>query len=134
MKKEIEKLPGQLPISRGSNYIKRVLSIYCDLFRNKYGFYPQLPIGRFGKSLKNLIKTHTELQIAALLIVFFEWCGMDGNDKFEKDKLLKVTHNFGWFFASINIYQAYIINVFGLDFNNEEKVKEFVSENMLALK
>ena len=134
MKKDIEIKPGQLPSTRGDTYIKRVLSIYTDLFRHTYGFYPQLPIGRFGKSLKTIIDSFTEFQIAALLIVFFNWNGMNGNDSFEKDRLLSVTHNFGWFFASINKYQAYIQNVFGLDFNDEDKVKEFVIKNMLAIK
>ena len=134
MKSTAEIIAGQLPIIRGNTYIKRVLSIYTDLFRHKYGFYPNLPIGRFGKALKLLIKTHTELQIAALLVVFFEWQGMDGSDSFERDRLLKVTHNMGWFFNSVNKYQAYLQNVFGLDFNNEEVVKEFVAKNMLAIK
>ena len=134
MVKDIEIKPGQLPSNRGNTYIKRVLSIYTDLFRYTYGFYPQLPIGRFGKSLKNIIDSFTEFQIAALLIVFFNWQGMNGNDSFERDKLLKVTHNFGWFFSSINQYRAYIQNVFGLDFNDEEKVREFVIKSMLEIK
>ena len=134
MKQISEIISGQLPISRGNTYIKRVLSIYTSLFRHKYGFYPQLPIGRFGKALKGLIRTHTELQIAALLIVFFEWQGMDGANSFERDKLLKVTHNFGWFFGGINTYQAYLVNVFGLKLDDEEAVREFVAKNMLAIK
>lgn len=125
---------GQLPVTRGNTYIKRILSIYTDLFRHKYGFYPQLPIARFGKALKLLIETHTELQIAALLIVFFEWQGMDGADAFERDKLLKVTHNMGWFFNSTNKYEAYIRNVFGLKFDEEEEVKKFVATNMMSIK
>jgi hypothetical protein len=129
-----ETVSGQLPINRGKNYIQRVLSIYTSLFRDKYGFHPQLPIGRFGKALKTLIKTHTELQIAALLIVFFEWQGMDGSDSFERDKLLKVTHNHGWFFSSVNKYEAYLRNVFGLKFDDEEEVRNFVSTNMNAIK
>ena len=134
MKKEIEILPGQLPMIRGNNYIKRVLSIYTDNFRAKYGFYPQLPIGRFGAALKKLITTHTELQIAALLITFFNWQGMDGGDNFERDKLLKVTHNMGWFFSATNKYEAYLRNVFGLKFDDENEVRNFVATNMTAIK
>lgn len=132
MDKEIKK--GELPYIRGNTYIKRVLSIYTDLFRHTYGFHPQLPIGRFGKSLKVLMQNKTELQVAAMLITFFNWQGMDGNDSGERDRLLKVTHNMGWFFSSVNKYQAYLQNVFGLDFENEEAVREFVAKNMLALK
>ncbi len=123
-----------LPLSRGNTYIKRVLSIYTDLFRHKYGFYPQLPIGRFGKSLKVLMKDKTEMQVAALLVTFFNWAGMDGNDDFERDKLLKVTHNNGWFFNSVNKYEAYLRNVFGLNLDDEDTVRQFVSLNMMAIK
>ena len=134
MKSISEIISGQLPIVRGNTYIKRVLSIYTDLFRHKYGFYPQLPIGRFGKSLKVLIRTHTELQIAAMLITFFNWQGMDGGDAFERDKLLKVTHNMGWFFNSVNKYEAFLRNVYFLKMDDEEEVKKFVATNMMSIK
>lgn len=123
-----------LPEVRGKTYIMRVLSIYTDLFRHKYGFYPQLPIGRFGKALKVLHVTHTELQIAALLIIFFDWSGVDGNDDWEKQSLIKVTHNMGWFFNSVNKYEAYLRNVIALDMDNEEEVRKFVGLNMSNLK
>ena len=122
-----------LPITRGKTYINRVVSIYTDLFRKKYGFYPTLPIARFGKSIKDLRVSKTEMQIAALIIVFFNWRGMTDNDSFEEQKLLKVTHNFGWFFSSINQYQAYLQNVYGLDLENKEAVRDFVAKNMVAL-
>lgn len=134
MKKIIEIQKGQLPIIRGKTYILRVLSIYKDLFRQKYGFIPTLSFGKFGSGLKKLISTHTELQIASLMIVFFNWKGIDGNDDFEEKKLLQVTHNSGWFFNSIDKYKAYLINVFGLDFNNEEEVRKFVSDYILSTK
>lgn len=122
-----------LPEVRGKTYIMRVLSIYTDLFRHKYGFYPQLPIGRFGKALKVLHATHTEFQIAALLIIFFDWSGVDGNDDWEKQSLIKVTHNMGWFFNSVNKYEAYLRNVIALDMDNEEEVRKFVGLNMSNL-
>lgn len=118
---------GQLPIGRGSTYILRVLSIYRDLFRQKYGFEPQVNIGRFGKSLKELMQTKTELQVAALLIVFFNWQGMTGNDPQEAEKLLKATHNPSWFFSTVTTYEAYLRNVQGLLLDDELKVKEFVA-------
>lgn len=124
---------GELPISRGKTYILRILSIYKDLFRQKYGFTPTLSLGKFGIMVKRLSKTHTELQISALMIVFFNWKGVTGNDNFEEQKLLNVTHNSSWFFNSIDKYKAYLINVFGLDFNNEEVVRKFVSDYMLSI-
>ena len=77
---------------------------------------------------------HTELQVAALLIVFFNWKGMDGNDSFAYQKLLNANHNPQWFFSTVNTYESYLRNVFGLEMDDEDKVKSFVAQNLLAIK
>lgn len=123
-----------LPQSRGKTYIQRIISVYSDLFKDKYGFYPTINFGRTGKLIQSLIDNKTELQIAALLIVYFDWSGIDGGDEFEREKLLKACYPFGWFYSSINQYEVWIRNVYKLEFDNEEVVKEFVAQNMLALK
>lgn len=123
-----------LPESRGKTYITRILSVYQDLFKNKYGFNPTISFGKFGKLCKILMESHTELQIAAMMIIFFDWAGMDGGDDFQRDKLLNATHSFGWFFSTTNQYEAYIRNVLKLEFNVEEKVKEFVSKSLISIK
>lgn len=122
-----------LPESRGSTYIVRVVSVYRDLFKSKYGFYPTISFGKFGKLLKTLIETHTELQIAAMMIVFFDWAGMDGNDDFMQAKLVNATHSFGWFFSTTNQYEAYLRNVQHLQMDNEDEVRVFVAKSLLAL-
>lgn len=122
-----------LPETRGKTYILRVLSVYTDLFRAKYGFYPTLPMSRWGASLKRLMETHSELQIAAMLIIFFNWRGMDDGDDFAEQKLIDAAHNFQWFFSTINTYEIYLRNVYNLEFNDEEKVKEFVDKSLSTL-
>ena len=138
MSKQINKIEelksGYLPLKRGKTYILRILSIYNDLFKNKYGFYPKLPMGKFGMQTKSLIKDYSELQISAMLITFFDWAGMDGNDKFTRDKLIGVTHPYGWFCSTINQYEAYLRNVLEIKFDEEEAVREFVGRNILELK
>lgn len=123
-----------LPETRGKTYILRVLSVYTDLFRVKYGFYPTLPMSRWGASLKRLMETHSELQIAAMLIIFFNWRGMDDGDDFAEQKLIDAAHNFQWFFSTINTYEIYLRNVYNLEFNDEEKVKEFVDKSLSTLR
>lgn len=123
-----------LPESRGNTYIARVVSIYTDLFRDKYGFHPQIVYGRFGKSLKKLMENHTELQVAALLIVFFNWRGITGDDRYEEQRVIASNHNPQWFFSTVNTYESYLRNVFGLEFDDESKVKSFVGNYMIALK
>ena len=127
-------LVGNLPSGRGKTPIERVLSIYRDLFIDTYGFEPEIPIGRFGKTLNSLLKTKTELQISALLICFFNWAGMTGNDNFERDKLIKATHSPFWFFSTVNTYEAWLRNVHGLKFDDEGETREFVAKYMRPLK
>lgn len=122
-----------LPESRGKTYIVRIISVYSDLFKDKYGFTPTISFGRYGKLLKSLIETHTELQIAAMLIIFFDWAGMDGEDNFTRERLTNATHSLGWFFSTTNSYEAYLRNVFKLEFENEDKVRDFVGRSLLAL-
>jgi len=130
MTKQEEIKIGQLPIHRGKTYILRVLSIYNDLFRYKYGFAPQVNIGRFGKEI---ILDRTEIQISALMIIFFDWAGMSGESDFDRSKLVTATHPFAWFFSTMNQYEAYARNVLKLDFDNEEEVRNFVGENITKL-
>ncbi|MFK5173531.1 hypothetical protein ACI3QN_13540, partial [Propionibacterium freudenreichii] len=67
----------------------------------------------FGKMLKPLMENYTELQIASMLLVFFNWHGMTGSDDFEYQKVLRATFNFGWFVKSTNNYEVYLRNVVG---------------------
>ena len=122
-----------LPETRGKTYILRILSVYRDLFRSKYGFMPSVPIARYGRQLKALNETHSELQVAAMLIVFFDWKGMSGDDNFTEQKLIDAGHALGWFFSTVNTYEIFLRNVYKLDFDKEEEVKNFVSKSMLSL-
>lgn len=124
---------GQLPPNRGKTYIIRVLSVYQDLFRDKYGYTPNINIPHFAKKLKELAQTRTELQISALLISFFNWAGLTGDDNFARQKLLDASHNPNWFFSTTNQYETYLRNVYGLKFDDEKEVKEFVARTMINI-
>ncbi len=123
-----------LPESRGKTYITRVASVYCDLFRDKYGFNPTISFGKFGKLLKVLMENHTELQIAAMMIVFFDWAGMDGGSDFDREKLVNAGHSFGWFFSNPNNYEIYLRNILHINLDNEDETRDFVGKYLLALK
>ena len=124
---------GQLPKHRGNTYIIRLVSIYKDLFRDNYGYEPTINIGRVGKELKPLLLTHTELQLSALLISFFTWSGMTGDNDFERSKLCHASHPFAWFFSNLNQYESYLRNVFKLDLDSESATMGFVSKHMSKL-
>lgn len=129
----MEPTKGQLPVQRGKTYILRILSIYGDLFRAKYGFQPTITFAKYGRLLKTLMEHHTEMQIAALLCVFFNWRGMTDDNDFEEQKLQGAGHSLGWFFNSVNQYEAYTRNVLGVDFEDEKAVREFVVEQIRSL-
>lgn len=124
----------QLPKERGKTYILRVLSVYRDLFEELYGFKPVISIPRYSKQVKELAFLKSELEIASLLIVFFDWYGVTGNDSFEREKLVKAQHPLGWFFASINSYEAHLRNVIGLKIEDENELRAFVAKRMLSIK
>lgn len=123
-----------LPLSRGKSSIQRITSVYSDLFKDKYGFYPTINYGKTGKLIQSMTDNHSELQIAAMLIVFFDWAGMDGGDEFTREKIINAAHSFGWFYSTTNQYEIYLRNVFKLEFDDEEKVREFVGKTLISLK
>ena len=126
---------GQLPIGRGKTKIERVMSVYIDLFKDKYSITPfNNKITTINKEINSLSKCYTELQISAMLISFFNWAGMSGDDNFSRQKLTDAVHPFGWFYSTINQYEVYLKNVFGLKFDDEYEVREFVKKYLLDLK
>lgn len=100
-----------LPPERGIKPSNRVDSIYCDLYKNKYGFYPSISnLPSRLKVFNELLKQHTEVQLAWLLIVYF---GL------EKDKKWFETKNYDVFTFKFNIdkFISYTLNE--SDYKNE---------------
>lgn len=125
---------GQLPKSRGNNYIIRLLSIYKDLFKNLYGFYPTVPPQNYGKQLKSVCMYKSELQLSLFMIIFFNWAGVSGNSDIDKMKLINAQHPLNWFLKNINPYEVYARNVLNINVDDEDEVREFVAKHMLGLK
>lgn len=125
---------GQLPKSRGNNYIIRLLSIYKDLFKNLYGFYPTVPPQNYGKQLKSVCMYKSELQLSLFMIIFFNWAGVSGNSDIDKMKLINAQHPLNWFLKNINPYEVYTRNVLNINVDDEDEVREFVAKHMLGLK
>ena len=120
----------QLPIEFGKTYIIRLLVVYKSLFKKAYGFNPTVSIGAFGKVMKGLIDDKSELQIAVLLCIFFEWRGISGDDEREYEKLTKVAFNFYWLPSNINALEVYARNVLKMDLDNEESNLIFIKKNI----
>lgn len=110
-------------------YITRLLRRYSFLFGKIYGFAPTVNIGRFGKTMKELMESRSEKQISALMIIYFQWHGMTGNDNYEYEKLTKSTHNPQWFGSTINQYEAYMRNVLHINMDDELELDTFIKNN-----
>jgi hypothetical protein len=126
-----------LPLIRGNTPLKRVDSIYGTLFNSKYGFYPPVAtIGQRLKVMKELLTTYNELQLALLLIVYFNWKGMnDSNDK-EQSYLQSKTHSMYTFKFNLSQYEAYVRNIAGYskEFDESgEPLLKIVGENIIKI-
>lgn len=127
-----------LPLSRGKSEVPRLISIYGTLFKDKYGFnirgnsYPVL-----GKVFKDLLKDYTEIQIAWLLCIFFDWRGVDGNNDREVQWLTDNAHSIILFKSGMNknIYELYVRNFLGQDdvFDDDEKLLVVVGDYISKL-
>lgn len=126
-----------LPLTRGNTPLKRVDSIYGSLFQSKYGFYPTTAtIGSRLKTIKELLKSFTELQLALLFIVFFNWKGMNDSNEKEQAYLQSKTHALPIFKFNNSQYEAYVRNVAGYSKEFDESGEELlniVGENITKL-
>lgn len=126
-----------LPTHRGKLAHQRLDSIYIDLYYNLYLSKPSVSdIGKRLKIFKDLLSVYTELQIAILLITFFNWNGMDNNSSKDRDFFTNNAHAIHLFKYNINKFELYIKNVSGykVEFENSNKdLLEFIGNWIINL-
>lgn len=126
-----------LPTHRGKLAHQRLDSIYIDLYYNLYLSKPSVSdIGKRLKIFKDLLGVYTELQIAMLLITFFNWNGMDNNSSKDRDFFTNNAHAIHLFKYNINKFELYIKNVSGykVEFENSNKdLLEFIGNWIINL-
>lgn len=123
-----------LPVNRGKNPLDRLLSIYRDLFKYTYGFDYKVNFGRDKNTLKTILTNYTELQIARLLIVYFNWAGMTGTDVKEKNYLSGATYPLSMFSVNMPKYEAFVRNVLKEDFENDVELYSIIGKEMTAIR
>lgn len=111
--------------SKGEKPVVVLQRLYRLLFNHLYGFNPS-SYATTGRAFKDLLTTYSEIQIACLLIVFFNWQGMNDTDQREKDFLIKNAHSIFLFKSGINKYEAYTRNV-------KDMSKEFDDDELLII-
>lgn len=108
---------------RGTTPIKRLINLYGELFSKEYGFTHKYSFGAIVKVFKGLLSHYSEVQVATLLIIYFQWKGMRGNEQKERDFLVTNTFSPFLFSSSINKYEAYVRNVLQIkEFDDDEKM------------
>lgn len=128
---ETEQKGDEITLSneRGKTPVARLQSLYGTLFNRLYGFKPKpSSYPQTGSVFKGLLKDYSEIQIACLLIVFFNWKGMNDKDEKENEWLVKNTHSPFQLKAGLNKYEAYVRNIAGWseEFENDEKLYPIV--------
>ena len=113
--------------------VKDVRGFYMALFSKLFGFSPTINFPMSGAVIKKWLKDLNEWQINTLIIIHFNWRGMDGNDEYIYKRLRDNAFPLTWISNNINAYQAYIRNVIGLDFDNEEVLKKYVSDYLKTI-
>jgi predicted transcriptional regulator len=116
-----------LPLSRGNSPQKRLESIYCTMFYSKYGYKPNVvETPQRLKVIKELLVGYTELQLAFLLMVYFNWNGMNNDKPKEQEYLQSKSHSLYTFKYGIQQYELYTRNVSGFKKEFEESGDELL--------
>lgn len=112
------------------NPVNKILSIYSVLFKHYVGFNYRTAHGKDQTIIKNLLKSYSEDQLTALLIIYFNWYGMSGSDEKEQQFVASTGFALSMFMAQTVKYEMYARNVAGLDMDNEEALKVFIAKHM----
>ena len=122
-----------LPTQRGATPIIRLGTIYRDLWRHKYGYDTKLNYGLFGKKIKELLSSYSELQIAVFMIIFFNWKGIDGNSTKDEQFYMSAAYSIGLFANSIDKYEIYARNIMKYNVDDDKELYKIVGEHIKSL-
>ena len=122
-----ERTKMSLPPRFGKTGVQRVVGIYSLLWRNYYDTDFKLTNwGKVGKLFKPLLETYSELQVASLVWIHFNWHGMSGTDDFAFKRITDQAFPIEWIPRSASQYETYIKNVVGIDFDNPDEVQRYI--------
>lgn len=120
-----------LPVKLGTTPLLRLSSLYERLYEHEFNVKPRVLLrGRDGGVLKSLLKSFSEVQIAVLMIVHFNWYGMSGNDEWQYDKLRENCFPLSWISVRANNYIAYLSEMEDLDISDTKQIKQYITDYM----
>lgn len=122
-----------LPKEMGNAYTQRLLRLYSILFSLIVGFPYKGTMGQDLKTLKQLKENYSELQIAMLLIVYFQWHGVDGSSDKEYQFVVSTGFNLSMFAKTTSKYEMYARNVALIDMDNQTTLLDNINKSMVKL-
>jgi hypothetical protein len=120
--------------STGKMPVNRLLYLYSKLFYNTYRTYYRADFKKDIPIIKNLLINYTEVQIAYMLCVFFDWHGMSGSDSKEYDFVTGVVFPIAMFKKMSGKFEIYIRNVLKYKFDDDKELLIKVGEYLKNIK
>lgn len=117
-----------LPTLRGKTKYERVTSIYSSLFKDKFNISAKLNFKNMSKSLKPLLDNYSEVQVAYLLVVYFNWRGMNDNDNKEEQFLINSTYSINLFASGVTKYEIYARNILKVNLDDDVELLENLND------
>jgi hypothetical protein len=125
----------ELPVELGKQPLQRLLGVYALIWKSCYGTeYKETNWGLIGRLYKPLLASYSEHQIAALIILHFNWHGASGTDEFTYKRLSENFFPLTWIPKSVNQYKTYLINEMKIDFDDPIKIKKWVEDHITSIK
>ncbi len=91
-----------------SRTLKGVVRIYSFLYRKQYGVDPNIDYSLFTRITTGLLKNYTPAQVWMLVVIHFEWRGIEEKDNFIFDKLVSNGFPFHWIPNSAQAYATLV--------------------------
>lgn len=116
-----------LPDFLGKTPIARLANVYSLRYKELYGIdYRITNWPMMTKLFKPLLASESEWQIAALILLHFDWAGTSGEDDFTHRRLSERCFPLEWVPKAYNEYRAYLQNSLGVQYEDPEAIKKWV--------
>jgi len=122
----------KVTLSSNKTPVFRIVSVYGSFYRTLYGYNHKHNFAMMLKTFKPLLEMYSEIQIALLLGVMFDWHGMEGNNENESRWLQENCFPPSAFVKQINKYELYIRTKTDYHFEDDNiligEFRDFVNE------
>lgn len=118
---------GKLDPSMGRSWVQRLVHVYGKLWLSTYGRLPIMAnYGKVGKLLKPFKDHYTEYQLALMLMQYFEWYGLSGDDDFAHRKLYDNAFPLVWFHNYADAISVFL----GDTLDDHKEVEKLVDDKL----